>query len=231
MGELMKKIFLGLMGAALGLYMIAVVIFASYFNWQYAAENGFVRWLILGQIVPTAKSLIWPYFVFTRISDTPLNDAELQRLNTVVKQLNESGELRAEDISQVRSVLNDYITRTGVKLSKPQYEESFGVLGIMLEYKYEMGESALLSWDNQRVITTPEFDRLSNQVSGLVPETQLREDRAMIEAASHRQPFIDSSNGSRYELSRASIATGHEKKKRQREAFGGLTHSVVDLLR
>jgi hypothetical protein len=56
LGELIKLI--------IGIYFISVAIFISYFNWQFAKENGFLKWLILGQIVPTAKSLVWPYYVF-----------------------------------------------------------------------------------------------------------------------------------------------------------------------
>ena len=46
------------------IYMIvATTIFIPYFNWQFAQENGFVKWLLLGEIVPTFKGLAWPYFL------------------------------------------------------------------------------------------------------------------------------------------------------------------------
>jgi hypothetical protein len=48
----------------LSLYLTTVGIAATYYNWEYARTNGFVRWLILGEIVPTAKALVWPYFAF-----------------------------------------------------------------------------------------------------------------------------------------------------------------------
>jgi hypothetical protein len=40
------------------------LIFAPYYNWQYASEHGFVSWVIFGEIIPSAKALVWPYFVF-----------------------------------------------------------------------------------------------------------------------------------------------------------------------
>jgi hypothetical protein len=80
------------------------------------------------------------------------------------------------------------------------------------------------------VITTPEFDSLSNALRETIPESQLREDRNMIEAASRRLSYIDASDGKRYEFSRDSIAAGNEKKTRQRAALERLTTSVVDLL-
>ena len=43
-------------------YLCTVPFAAGYYNWQYARENGFMTWLLLGEIVPSAKSLVWPYF-------------------------------------------------------------------------------------------------------------------------------------------------------------------------
>lgn len=46
------------------IYGISVMIMATYYNWKYAVEHGFVSWLFLGEIVATAKALVWPFFVF-----------------------------------------------------------------------------------------------------------------------------------------------------------------------
>jgi hypothetical protein len=54
-----------LLGSVGYIYMfVAILIFAPYYNWQYAKDNGFASWLLLGEIVPTAKAMIWPYYVF-----------------------------------------------------------------------------------------------------------------------------------------------------------------------
>jgi hypothetical protein len=45
-------------------YFIGLMISALFFNWQYAQENGFFRWLLLGEIIPTIQSTIWPYYTF-----------------------------------------------------------------------------------------------------------------------------------------------------------------------
>jgi hypothetical protein len=47
-----------------GLYMMTVMVMGVYYNWQYAREHGFVQWVFLGEIVPSAKALVWPYFAF-----------------------------------------------------------------------------------------------------------------------------------------------------------------------
>tara|TARA_Y100000389_G_scaffold166215_1_gene170813 strand:- start:36 stop:209 length:174 start_codon:yes stop_codon:yes gene_type:complete len=45
-------------------YFITVAIATPYFNWIFAKENGFLAWLLLGQIIPTFQAFVWPYFVF-----------------------------------------------------------------------------------------------------------------------------------------------------------------------
>lgn len=42
---------------------LAILVFTPYFNWQYAKEHGFLSWLLLGEIIPTAKGLLWPLFL------------------------------------------------------------------------------------------------------------------------------------------------------------------------
>jgi hypothetical protein len=51
-------------------FYVAALIACPYYNWQYAKQNGFASWIVLGQIVPTAKALAWPYFaVASRVAD------------------------------------------------------------------------------------------------------------------------------------------------------------------
>ena len=56
----MKNLFTGL----LVIYAFSVGIFGLYFNWLYAAENGFIAWLFFGEIIASLKAIVWPYFVF-----------------------------------------------------------------------------------------------------------------------------------------------------------------------
>ena len=49
--------------ALVGLYIVCFMCFAAYYNWQYARDNGFVQWMLLGQVVPTAKAIVWPIFI------------------------------------------------------------------------------------------------------------------------------------------------------------------------
>ena len=45
-------------------FAAAGLVFIPYYNWQYARDRGFASWLLFGEVVPTAKALVWPYFVF-----------------------------------------------------------------------------------------------------------------------------------------------------------------------
>lgn len=69
----------------LSLYMTTVVIAAAYYNWQYAHQNGFVRWVILGEIVSTAKAVVWPYFAFS--SPAGGTESEVDRTRLTTKQI------------------------------------------------------------------------------------------------------------------------------------------------
>jgi hypothetical protein len=44
------------------LYGLSIVIAAPCYNWQYARRHGLVDWLAWGEIAPTAKAFVWPYF-------------------------------------------------------------------------------------------------------------------------------------------------------------------------
>ncbi len=53
-----------LLNVLLSVYMWSVFVAVPYFSWQYAREHGFLQWLMLGELQPVAKALIWPYYAF-----------------------------------------------------------------------------------------------------------------------------------------------------------------------
>lgn len=60
------------------LYLIFTGIFVvPYYNWRYARDNGFVSWLLMGEVVATAKALVWPYFALFNTSTS--SEAHLSR--------------------------------------------------------------------------------------------------------------------------------------------------------
>jgi hypothetical protein len=59
-------------------YLMGAGISATYFNWQFSKDNGFFKWAMLGQIVPTMKSIIWPYYTSQYfLSKSPNNEITL----------------------------------------------------------------------------------------------------------------------------------------------------------
>jgi hypothetical protein len=70
------------------IWLVPQVFFVPYYNWEYARENGFVKWLLLGEIVPTFKALGWPYFIFSARSGG--HAASLQHLARSIEYKNES---------------------------------------------------------------------------------------------------------------------------------------------
>jgi hypothetical protein len=59
-----------------GLYMaVAGIVFMPYFSWQHVRQQGFLEWFLLGETVPAAKALTWPYWVLDRSSNSNSSSA------------------------------------------------------------------------------------------------------------------------------------------------------------
>lgn len=82
----MKRFLSGTIGAIIGIYFVlSTVVFVPYFNWTYARDHGFVKWILLGEVVATAKAFGWPFFVFRGTSGTepaPHSEAERRYINS-----------------------------------------------------------------------------------------------------------------------------------------------------
>jgi len=74
----MSKLVRTLATALFAMYFWGALIAIPYFNWQYARHYGFARWILLGQIVPTAKALVWPYFSLAHNPESTWTDEERQ---------------------------------------------------------------------------------------------------------------------------------------------------------
>lgn len=51
----------------LGIHFIGAMISFMVFSYQYTREHGFVSWLLLGEIVPAMKSIVWEVFLVTAL--------------------------------------------------------------------------------------------------------------------------------------------------------------------
>jgi hypothetical protein len=78
------------------LYGLSVMFAVPYYNWQYARENGFAKWLLWGEIVPTLKGSAWPYYAFQHQAKAdgptkPLSQSQINTMHTMtmIRALNE----------------------------------------------------------------------------------------------------------------------------------------------
>lgn len=70
--EKIKSSLLSGLGFIITVYFYVVLfVFIPIFNWQYANQNGFIKWLFLGEVSATTKAIIFPYFLINSSSDNP----------------------------------------------------------------------------------------------------------------------------------------------------------------
>lgn len=60
----MKDAFKVFIAFFIPIYIMIAMGFFTYYSWQYSKKNGFVKYLLLGEVVPAGKALAWPYFAF-----------------------------------------------------------------------------------------------------------------------------------------------------------------------
>ncbi len=51
------------------IYLIGLILATPYFNYQFIKSNSFISWLFLGEIAPTIKAALWPYYLYMSASD------------------------------------------------------------------------------------------------------------------------------------------------------------------
>jgi hypothetical protein len=116
----MKQTFLNIIGFAFYIYVMSMTFAAPYYNWQYAKENGFVNWLFFGEVVATAKSLIWPYYAVVGFSSEQAHHTDLhfansrrastEALNLVNRFDGGLADLPSKDASDVARLLEASVT-------------------------------------------------------------------------------------------------------------------------
>lgn len=197
----------------IGLYIIvASMIFAPLYNWRYARENGVVKWIFLGEIVATAKAIIWPYYVFaaepkTNDTDYPkLSADESDALSRIISKA-QIEPLTDNDISNLKNVLKAYNDRTGTKIKKSDVNDFIRGTKIINDYYYELGQSLLSSWDTKSKITTSNFDKVLQLVKeyGLRKPKKIKMDLVALDAAARNQNYVEDQQGRKFEFGREVI--------------------------
>jgi hypothetical protein len=69
MGKIKSSLLSGLGFIITVYFYIVLFVFIPFFNWQYANQNGLMKWLFLGEISATAKALVFPYYLLNPSSE------------------------------------------------------------------------------------------------------------------------------------------------------------------
>ena len=205
-----KNIFGKVIVIILWLYLIvASIIFAPLYNWRYARENGVVKWIIFGEIVATAKAIIWPYYVFTaepKTNDTDYSKLSADEIDAISKIISkaQTEPLTDNDISDLKNILRAYNDRTGTKIKKRDVDDFINMIKIINDYYYELGQSLLYSWDTKSKITTRKFDKLLHIVKkyGLRKPEKIKMDLAALDAAARNQNYVEDQQGRKFKFGR-----------------------------
>lgn len=159
MKKLMSNVLLGI----LGLYIISLSVVTPYYNWQYAKEHGFIKWVLFGEIVATMKSTIWPYYAFassSRSSDSPdsrhydnSKKACDEALKIVIKtgdptRLSVADKTKVADLlelslSEANQVKPSYLTKVHPKF-QDMYERNYKVAINMMVTGYRTDNTQLV---------------------------------------------------------------------------------------
>jgi hypothetical protein len=85
-------------------YVGGMAISMLLFNYQYAREYGFLDWVVFGEIVPSLKATIWPYYLVRGLQEVEQVDVRLSDTRAGLHQ---------RDIPMYYPILLDYIDEFG----------------------------------------------------------------------------------------------------------------------
>lgn len=82
------SVFAKIISGSISFYVLTVLVAIPYFNWKYAKKAGFFEWFCCGEIVPTLKAAIWPYYAFRSPPSEEWSQKELDQLEEFGKLIN-----------------------------------------------------------------------------------------------------------------------------------------------
>ncbi len=215
-------------GIIFSIYLVSCSFAAIYFNYDFANNNGFMSWLMLGEISSTFKGLVWPYYLITSDhkshSGGPLNHDEIVRFSEIVPSPEHPG-LRDSDIAAARTILQDHARRTGAPLTKELFEEQIGWEAIALEWRAEVSASAAASWDTQAVTKSAKFDELRNAMKNYDTDQERSSIDQLLIACSQRQTAFMTGTISRDDFVRA-----EQRYRVALTSFNKFVAAISDLL-
>jgi len=140
----------------------------------------------------------------------PMNSSELDKFSTVLAK---EELLTDSDLENIRSALKSYTDRTGNYLTQNDVDGFTGLIKQSNDYQYELGQSLLFSWDQQKIYTTSGFDKLYKEMqdANYRKSGVLQFNKNRLKQAAEHQSYSEDEDGNKYEFSREVILQGIDK--------------------
>ena len=145
--EKIKSSLLGGLGFIVTVYFyIVLFVFIPIYNWQYANQNGFIKWIFLGEVSATAKAIIFPYFLMNSSSESKILDVNSQQFylaleisQKATKIINQNGRTITKE--EMESII-DYEKQAleiGKKVNIDKLNQKYPKLGSNFENNFLKG--------------------------------------------------------------------------------------------
>ena len=80
---------------------LSFFIFAPYYNYQYARTHGFIDWIFFGEIIPTLKAPLFPYFLYKDINNSDQVKSEVYKILSSLNYFREAtNSIQSSDLEQ-----------------------------------------------------------------------------------------------------------------------------------
>ncbi|MBA4419171.1 MAG: hypothetical protein C0392_14880 [Syntrophus sp. (in: bacteria)] len=227
-----KNAFMKIVTSALSIvvalyFLLATFVFTPLYNWQYARDNGFVKWVMLGELVATVKAFIWPYYFFANRANTvstelpELNASEAGVISRIFSKSTKEA-LDENDMNELKHTIKSYHDRTGRQINKAEIEVFTSSMEAQNDYFYEWDIALLQSWDNKSKVITPAFEQALKMMRdrGLRKPHLIKKDLACIDAAVKNQSYFEDEEGSRFPFGRELILQNIRETEVLRANYG-----------
>lgn len=144
-----NNLFFGCLQLVVTVYLyLAILVFVPLYNWQYANQNGAVKWLLLGEVVATFKALVFPYYLINPVSSNKkILDVNSQQFYLAIeisqkatKLINEGGAgiVKQEELGGILNYQKQAL-EVGRKVSINELDKKHYSLGSNFENKFLKG--------------------------------------------------------------------------------------------
>jgi hypothetical protein len=85
------------LSTGLRLYVfLAIIVFVPYYNWRYAHNNGFIKWLAFREFAPTLQGIVWPYGLYADRRQAEKDEARNQYLRELGNVVGAMGDVERD---------------------------------------------------------------------------------------------------------------------------------------